>query len=161
MDTRMSPVAYLLPAALLIACLPAQASTPQANPPQQCQTLTEAESRALFEQWNASLQTGDAAAVAKLYSDDAVLLPTVSKVPRLTPDERIDYFQHFLADRPSGTLDTLHLTPGCNKMTLAGLYTFNFAANGKQVPARYTFTYRWDGQAWLISHHHSSLLPQR
>ena len=93
-------------------------------------------------------------------ADDAVLLPTLSKLPRLTPDERIEYFQHFLADRPSGKLDSLHLSPGCNTMTMAGLYTFNFAVNGKQVPARYTFTYRWDGQAWLISHHHSSLLPQ-
>ncbi|MGE8464769.1 DUF4440 domain-containing protein [Pseudomonas putida] len=122
--------------------------------------LSEAQSRALFAQWNASLQAGDPVAVAKLYSDDAVLLPTLSKLPRLTPDERIEYFQHFLADRPSGKLDSLHLSPGCNKVTIAGLYTFDFAASGKQVPARYTFTYRWDGQAWLISHHHSSLLPQ-
>ncbi|HDS1817967.1 TPA: DUF4440 domain-containing protein [Pseudomonas putida] len=151
----MKLLSYCLPATLLMVCLHAQA-----NPVQHCQMLTEAQSRALFEEWNASLQTGDPAAVAKLYRNGAVLLPTVSKVPRLTPDERIDYFRHFLADRPSGKLDSLHLSPGCNTMTMAGLYTFNFAVNGKQVPARYTFTYRWDGQAWLISHHHSSLLPQ-
>lgn len=145
----------LLPIALLSVCLQAQASMPQ-----QCHTLDEAQSRSLFDQWNASLQTGDPAAVARMYSDDAVLLPTVSKVPRLTTEERIDYFQHFLAERPSGALDSLHLRPGCNEATLAGLYTFQFAASGKQVAARYTFTYQWDGQRWLIGQHHSSLLPE-
>ncbi|MDR6713678.1 uncharacterized protein (TIGR02246 family) [Pseudomonas hunanensis] len=124
-----------------------------------CQAIAKADALSLFQQWNASLQTGDPAVVARLYASNAVLLPTVSSQPRLTQDERIDYFRHFLADRPSGALDTHHVSIGCDKVTLSGLYTFAFAASGKQVPARYTFVYVWDGEQWLISHHHSSSLP--
>lgn len=32
----------------------------------------------MFARWNATLQTGNASAVAKLYKEDGVLLPTVS-----------------------------------------------------------------------------------
>ncbi len=151
----MFPLKYLIPAALLVVAVPAQAATPHS-----CQMLNEADALGLFEQWNASLKTGDPLKVAKLYQHDAVLLPTVSNAPRLTQAERVDYFSHFLADRPSGRLNSHHLKRGCDTATLAGLYTFDFASTGRQVAARYTFIYRWDGQAWLIDHHHSSLLPQ-
>ncbi|HGA2315804.1 TPA: DUF4440 domain-containing protein [Pseudomonas putida] len=124
-----------------------------------CQHATQSQALALFEQWNDSLKGGDPQQVARLYQDNALLLPTVSKIPRLTWEERVDYFSEFLADKPSGKLDTHHFDADCNVATLAGLYTFDFAATGKRVAARYSFTFRWDGQQWLISHHHSSLLP--
>jgi len=150
----MKVAKYCLPIALsAVTTLPIQAAA------QSCQSVTEEHALALFERWNDSLISGDAEQVALLYQNDALLLPTVSSQPRLTPQERIDYFRHFLADKPSGKLDSHHFQSACNTATLAGLYTFDFAASGKQVAARYSFTYRWDGQQWLISHHHSSLLP--
>jgi len=150
----MKVAKYCLPIALsAVTTLPIQAAA------QSCQSVTEEHALALFERWNDSLISGDAEQVALLYQNDALLLPTVSSQPRLTPQERIDYFRHFLADKPSGKLDSHHFQGACNTATLAGLYTFDFAASGKQVAARYSFTYRWDGQQWLISHHHSSLLP--
>ncbi|HDS1683147.1 TPA: SgcJ/EcaC family oxidoreductase [Pseudomonas putida] len=145
---------YCLPLALFsITTLPLQAAA------QSCQQATKQQALDLFEQWNDSLKSGDPQQVARLYQEDALLLPTVSKKPRLTEQERVDYFSQFLADKPSGKLDTHYFDAACNTATLAGLYTFDFAATGKQVAARYSFTYRWDGQQWLISHHHSSLLP--
>ncbi|EJN40106.1 hypothetical protein PMI38_00398 [Pseudomonas sp. GM84] len=150
----MKVAKYCLPIALsAVTTLPIQAAA------QSCQSVTEEHALALFERWNDSLISGDPEQVALLYQNDALLLPTVSSQPRLTPQERIDYFRHFLADKPSGKLDSHHFQSACNTATLAGLYTFDFAASGKQVAARYSFTYRWDGQQWLISHHHSSLLP--
>lgn len=143
----------LLPFTLLLLSANALADA------QNCQAIEEADVVSLFGQWNASLQTGKPAEVARQYREDAVLLPTLSAKPRLTSAERIDYFEHFLKDGPSGRLDSQHVTIGCNSTTLSGLYTFAFNATGKQVAARYTFTYQWDGQQWLISHHHSSLLP--
>lgn len=153
LELTMPSVKHLLPLALLACTLQAQAA------PASCQTLDRSQALELFKQWNDSLQTRDADQVAALYSDDAVLLPTVSKTPRLSPEARVDYFRHFLSDGPSGSLDTHHLQAGCNVATLAGLYTFQFADTGQQVAARYTFTYQFDGQSWLISQHHSSLLP--
>ncbi|MGE7990137.1 SgcJ/EcaC family oxidoreductase [Pseudomonas sp. NPDC089554] len=149
----MPLVKHVLPLALFACALQAQAA------PTHCQALDRPQALDLFKQWNDSLQSRDAAKVAALYSDDAVLLPTVSKTPRLTPEARVDYFRHFLREGPSGSLDSHHLQVGCNVATLAGLYTFQFADTGKQVAARYTFTYHFDGQRWLISQHHSSLLP--
>ena len=49
---------------------------------QKAQPITEDEVKDLFQLWNNALATEDPDAVAKRYSKDAVLLPTVSDVPR-------------------------------------------------------------------------------
>lgn len=113
----------------------------------------------LFDQWNASLNTGDAKEVAKNYTSDSVLLPTLSDKVRLTDDERIDYFEHFLEKKPTGKIDSRKIMIGCNKAVDTGLYTFTFSDN-TSVKARYTFTYVWDGLNWKISSHHSSAMPE-
>jgi uncharacterized protein (TIGR02246 family) len=128
---------------------------------EKCKQTSEDEIAALFDRWNASLQTGDPAKVAANYADDSILLPTVSNQPRLTNAEREDYFQHFLVDQPSGKIDMRRIYLGCNTAVDAGLYTFTFAKTGAVVPARFTYTYRWDGKEWLITSHHSSAMPEK
>lgn len=144
------------------ACLLAGCATPQAptQPEQACRPITEREVAALFDRWNASLKTGDAKAVVHNYADHSVLLPTLSGKARVTPAEQEDYFVHFLAKKPSGTIDWRSIEVGCNSAIDIGNYTFTFAADGSQAKARFTYTYRWTGQAWLISSHHSSLRPE-
>ena len=122
--------------------------------------IDEAEIAALFDRWNESLQTGDPAAVAENYADDSILLPTLSNQPRLTDAERKDYFEHFLQDGPSGSIDLRHISVDGKTAVDAGLYTFTFARTGETAVARYTFTYRLEGDEWLITSHHSSLLPE-
>jgi uncharacterized protein (TIGR02246 family) len=126
-----------------------------------CKQTSEDEIAGLFDRWNASLQTGDPAKVAANYAEDAILLPTVSNQPRLTTAEREDYFQHFLVDQPSGKIDMRRIYVGCNTAVDAGLYTFTFARTGAVVPARFTYTYRWNGSEWLITSHHSSEQPEK
>ncbi|MCY1391415.1 hypothetical protein D9M71_62560 [compost metagenome] len=146
--------------AILISLATFGVGTAQAEiKPMDCHSVNQQEVVALFDRWNDTLKTGDAQQVAALYASDAILLPTVSKTPRLTTEEKVDYFQHFLKDRPTGTLDTSHVQITCNNALNTGLYTFRFAATNKEVKARYTFTYHWNGEQWLISSHHSSLLP--
>ena len=43
----------------------------------------------------------------------------------------------------------------------SGLYTFRYEKDGKvvNVPARFSFTYRKDGDKWKIVDHHSSVVP--
>ncbi|MBS1204898.1 MAG: signal peptide protein [Proteobacteria bacterium] len=124
-----------------------------------CAKVERTQIEALFEKWNASLQTGDAKKVSENYLSDAVLLPTVSNKVRLTDEERIDYFEHFLEKKPVGKIDSRTIRLGCNKAIDIGTYTFTFADKTK-VSARYTFTYIWDGKEWKISSHHSSAMPE-
>jgi hypothetical protein len=126
-----------------------------------CKTTTEAEISSLFDRWNASLQTGNAHKVVANYAKHSILLPTVSNRPRLTPDEKEDYFHHFLESLPSGKIDMRFIEIGCNTALDAGLYTFAFAKTGTTVSGRYSFTYRWDGSDWLITSHHSSAMPEK
>jgi len=140
--------------------LPIDTST--ANETVVCQPATQQLAEDLFKQWNDALQTGSAKKVAALYAEDAVLLPTVSNLPRTTPAEIEDYFNHFLEKKPFGTVKQRNIKKGCNKVTDAGVYDFAVVSNGKKeiVPARYTFVYEYRNNQWKIVHHHSSMMPE-
>jgi len=125
-----------------------------------CKATTEPEITALFDRWNQSLMTGNPRKVVANYAERSILLPTVSNKPRLTPEEKEDYFRHFLENGPSGRIDMRFIEIDCNTAIDAGLYTFTFAKTGEKVSGRYSFTYRWNGSDWLITSHHSSALPE-
>lgn len=115
----------------------------------------------LFERWNEALKSGDAERVSRCYTEDAVLLPTVSNVPRLSRSEIEDYFKQFLQKKPLGKIEQRNVKLGCNMIVDTGVYTFCIIDAGKTeyVPARYTFVYENRDGEWLIAHHHSSLMP--
>lgn len=144
----------LLSAGLLALAANAHAAT------ETCHATTEKEIGGLFDRWNASLQTGSPDRVVANYAQKSILLPTVSNKPRLTAAEKEEYFEHFLEGKPVGTIDSRTIDIGCNSAFDAGLYTFKFA-DGKQVKARYSFTYKWNGKQWLITSHHSSAMPEK
>lgn len=116
---------------------------------------------ALFDRWNTSVGTGNPHKVVANYAAQSILLPTVSNKPRLSAAEKEDYFEHFLANKPSGTIDQRFIKTGCNVALDAGLYTFTFAKTGATVKARYSFTYEFTGGQWLITSHHSSAMPEK
>nr|WP_232080911.1 nuclear transport factor 2 family protein [Variovorax sp. SRS16] len=126
-----------------------------------CKATSEPEVAALFDRWNQSLQTGDAHKVVANYAEKSILLPTVSNTPRLNAAQKLDYFEHFLENKPFGRIDFRTIEIGCNTAVDAGLYTFKFAKTGAVVEARYTYTYHWDGNQWLITSHHSSAMPEK
>ena len=66
--------------------------------------ISESEVRALFNLWNDALATGDPQQVAARYSEDAVLLPTLSDSARYTNDRIADYFVGFLKKKPKGEI---------------------------------------------------------
>lgn len=127
-----------------------------------CQPATQKLAEELFDKWNEALQTGDAKKVAALYAEDAVLLPTVSNLPRTTQAEIENYFEHFLQKKPFGIIKQRNIKQGCNKLTDAGIYDFTVVSDGKKeiVPARYTFVYEHRNNEWKILHHHSSVMPE-
>ncbi|ACM38521.1 hypothetical protein RvVAT039_37720 [Agrobacterium vitis] len=127
---------------------------------QECAPVTQQQVEKLFDRWNASLATLDPEKVVANYEDDAVLLATLSNQPRLTQEERRAYFVDFLKKKPQGVVDNRTIKLGCNTAIDTGVYTFTLG-DGTKVPARYTFTYDYDGGKWLISSHHSSAMPER
>lgn len=126
-----------------------------------CHPITRAGVAALFDRWNASLKTLDPHKVVANYAADSILLPTVSNTPRITEAQKLDYFEHFLLKKPQGEIgDVRMIQIGCDTAFDAGLYAFTFG-DGSVVKARYTYTYGYRGGRWLITSHHSSVLPEK
>ncbi|MEV6237071.1 SgcJ/EcaC family oxidoreductase [Lentzea sp. NPDC051838] len=120
--------------------------------------------KALFADWNNALATGDPQKVADRYAPNAVLLPTVSNQVRSTRAEIVDYFEHFLQNKPSGTILDSHVAVLDPKDAIdAGTYRFALTKDGKAttVDARYTFVYEKIDGKWLIVNHHSSAMPEQ
>ena len=124
-----------------------------------CEETSDVEIAALFDRWNNSLKTGDPHQVVANYAATSVLIPLMSNQPRLTLDDKEDYFHYFLKNKPVGHIDSRTIDVDCNTAIDEGLYTFDFEKTGAQVKGRYTFTYKWNGHQWLITTHHSSTLP--
>ena len=149
-------------ALLVSACASTSPSTSQTSQPTEvCVAVSEQQIAALFDRWNNSLQTGDPHKVVANYAAPSILLATVSNKPRLSPEEKEEYFHHFLENKPNGRIDMRVIQVNCNTAVDAGLYTFTFAKTGVQVKARYSYTYKWDGKQWLITSHHSSAMPEK
>merc|ERR1719354_504197 len=124
------------------------------------QDITEDEVKSLFGLWNDALATGKPAQVAKRYSKDGVLLPTVSDIPRSDYHSIMDYFENFLKLEPQGTILESNVLIGTNWAQDCGIYEFNMGASGATVKARYTFVYVFEDGEWKISQHHSSMMPE-
>ncbi|MEV8431516.1 SgcJ/EcaC family oxidoreductase [Streptomyces sp. HUAS 31] len=119
----------------------------------------------LFDQWNRALATGDPEQVADLYAKDAVLLPTVSNKVRVDRAGIVDYFEHFLANKPVGTKIETHVNVLDRDSAIdTGVYEFALTdpATGEKstVEARYTYAYEKRGGEWFIVNHHSSKMPE-
>jgi uncharacterized protein (TIGR02246 family) len=147
---------------LLIAVLLLMTGSPL-SAAESCTTLDSKAVAALFDDWNFALSSLDAGQVVQRYWPNAVLLPTVSNTPRTNAAMIGDYFEHFLAKRPRGRIDTRTIQGGCNVATDVGTYTFSLMDDKgvtSEVPARYTFIYQYRDGAWKILHHHSSAMPE-
>ena len=122
--------------------------------------ITKKEVKDLFYLWNDALATLDSDKVAKRYSTQAVLLPTVSDTPRTDYDSIKDYFDNFLNLKPQGEILESHVLVGDNWCKDVGIYEFTMGKDGSKVKARYSFVYVFEDGEWKISHHHSSTMPE-
>jgi uncharacterized protein (TIGR02246 family) len=125
-----------------------------------CVAAEEKEVAALLDRWKASIESGNAHRVIAHYASRSVLLPLSSSKPRLTLDEKEDYYRHFLKNKPLVQLKSHTIELDCNIAINEGLYSFTFKKTGDIVHARYNIVYKWDGLQWLITSDHSSVLPQ-
>ncbi|WP_229217547.1 SgcJ/EcaC family oxidoreductase [Massilia forsythiae] len=124
----------------------------------------EKEIAALFDHWEAALETGKPEEMVKLYARDGVLQPTVSNRVRTTPADIQDYFVHFMALKPHGHINYRQIRLlGPDTALDSGVYTFDIVRDGKpaKVQARYTYVYEKIGGEWKIMNHHSSAMPEQ
>jgi uncharacterized protein (TIGR02246 family) len=147
---------------LMIAAALLTAGSPLAAE-ESCASLDSKAVEALFDEWNFALSSLDTSRVVQRYWPDAVLLPTVSNTPRTNAAMIGDYFEHFLAKRPRGHIDTRTIQGGCNVAMDVGTYTFSLMDDKgvtSEIAARYTFIYQYRDGGWKILHHHSSTTPE-
>ena len=111
-------------------------------------------------EWIATFNTRDPVRISALYSPDAILWGTVSKTIRTTPGEILEYFEESSATRPNLRmfLGEYHVRLYGDIATNSGYYTSRNPVDGQEVvvPMRFTFTYRREGERWMIVNHHSS-----
>lgn len=128
----------------------------------------------LFKTWNDALQTRNTETVASLYTEDALLFPTLSSHNRHGRVEIADYFVNFLKKCPRAIiLDHDRSTRALSDTIIldCGVYAFtvSLCPSPLNVPcvsnctgvvyARFTFLYEKVNGNWLIKYHHSSQLP--
>lgn len=125
-----------------------------------CALINEQQVAGLFDRWNESLATNSAWEVVKNYSDNAFFLTTYSDKPRLSQQERIDYYNEILKRHPQLRVEQRAINIACNMANDTGLYTISFK-NGEKTPGRYSITYQFINGQWLIVSQHTSLMPER
>ncbi|WP_202971138.1 SgcJ/EcaC family oxidoreductase [Saccharothrix sp. ALI-22-I] len=143
----------------------AQPSTPAANSAPNAVSVVQPNNKeieTLFDNWNKALATLDPQKVADLYAPDAVLLPTLSNNVRSDRAEIVDYFEHFLENKPQGEILERHVKVlGSNSAIDTGTYRFTLGKDGSKVDARYAYVYEKVNGKWLIVNHHSSAMPEK
>lgn len=126
----------------------------------ECQPISSAEVRSLWDKWNNALQTLDPEVVGDQYHSESLLLPTLSNIIRTSRETKLDYFEEFLLKKPVGSIKEDYVSvKTCNAALYSGIYTFNFTAIGDVVDARFTYVFTFEDGDWKIATHHSSKMP--
>lgn len=127
-----------------------------------CTPIAEAKVKELWKEWNKALQTLEPEKVSEMYHPSSVLLPTLSNKVRDDVEGKINYFEHFLAKKPVGSIDEDFVdVKYCNMATYNGIYTFDLTAIDSKAQARFTYVYTFEDGEWKIKTHHSSLMPEK
>lgn len=130
---------------------------------ERCVAVTEEQVNGLFTAFNDGFQTRNPDVMVPLFSENAVLLPTVSGTMRTDAAGIRDYFVGFLANSPFGTITESETMLGCNMATRVGNWTVRLTnpTTGvtSDVAARFSFIYTYENGAWKIAHLHSSARP--
>jgi len=119
----------------------------------------------VLSEWIAGVCAGEIEKVARLYHEDAILIPTFSPHTVNTPQGIRHYFEQ-LATRDNlqarlyeKSLKKQHL--GGSAWILSGTYAFEFEVDLLLLtfPSRFTFAVNLEQERPII-HHHSSQVPR-
>lgn len=119
--------------------------------------------QAVISQWAAAFAKPTSEKICALYTEDGVLMGTLSPFYRNTPELIKEYFDGLLnLEERSVELTELYIQDHGNTATCSGFYTFywNSCDNRVNLNARFTFVLVKKAEGWQIAHQHSSALPQ-
>ena len=123
-----------------------------------------ADAYAGVERWSAAFNSGDVEQIVRMYTDDALVLGTLSPGMISKPDDLRAYFKAAAAAKLQVKLGG-HSAVALAKdaVAIAGFYDFSRpAADGQPVvvPARFSFVMVKKDGIWRIAHHQSSVRPK-
>lgn len=115
------------------------------------------------EAWIDAFNRSDRAAICALYDPQAVLWGTTAAELITTPQGIAAYFDAVFALRPVPRMVLLEVLPRVfgEVAVSTGRYTLALSPppQAREVPARFSFTWRRTAGAWRIVDHHSSAMP--
>lgn len=118
---------------------------------------------ATVQRWEHAFNQGDHDAVAALYAPDAILWGTLAPQLITTPAAIRTYFAEAAGAGLKVALGT-HASTAVSETCVvdAGHYELTRLRDGQNAafPARYSFVLMRTNAAWMIAHHHSSMLPK-
>jgi uncharacterized protein (TIGR02246 family) len=116
------------------------------------------------ERWSAAFNSGDVEQLVRMYTDDALVLGTLSPGMISKPDDLRAYFKAAADAKLQVKLgDHSAVAVADDAVAIAGFYDFSRpAADGQPVvPARFSFVMVKKDGIWKIGHHHSSVRYER
>jgi uncharacterized protein (TIGR02246 family) len=119
---------------------------------------------ASIEHWSEAFKSGDVEQIVRMYSNDALVLGTLSPGMTTKSDDLRAYFKAAAAAKWQVKLgDHCAVTLADDAVAIAGFYDFSRpAADGHPVvvPARFSFIMVKKDGIWKIAHNHSSVRPK-
>ena len=118
---------------------------------------------ASIERWSEAFNSGDVEQIVRMYTNDALVLGTLSPGMTTKSDDLRAYFKAAAAAKLQVRLgDHSAVALAEDAVVIAGFYDFSAPAGGHPVvvPARFSFVMVKKDGIWKIAHHHSSVRPK-
>jgi uncharacterized protein (TIGR02246 family) len=116
------------------------------------------------ERWSEAFNSGDVEQIVRMYTNDALVLGTLSPGMTSKSDDLRAYFKAAAAAKLQVKLgDHSAVALADDAIAIAGFYDFSRpAADGQPVvvPARFSFVMVKKDGIWKIAHQHSSVRPK-
>jgi hypothetical protein len=115
-----------------------------------------------LQRWVSTINSRQPSAVSRLYSDDAIFLPTLSHTRIHGSMDRTTYFARLLG-KSGFRVDILELDLQMlgDVGVCSGVYDFDYTFRGDnaQLEARFSMVFQRIDGVYLIVNHHSSQVP--
>src|SRR6478672_5631427 len=140
------------------------AANPAAEPSPACAASAAAPAAEhLARAWTAALESNDAAAIAALYAEDAVVIPSDTPGPLSGWQAIRDFYVALVARHPRAARMDRVVQTGCEIVIDAGTVTFRVTGKRKGtrmlIGGRFSATYAMRDGAWRIVSHSLETLP--